>query len=93
VDQGDKYNGPISNSNVGGRKNNNTVNNYSGSGQGMKAIHYVCEILYYLGNQATNSDLAERLRKARERLAAKKEKERQQMEEELRRIQAELGED
>jgi len=59
----------------------------------MKAIHYVCEILYYLGNQTTDSDLAERLRKARERLAAKKEKERQQMEEELRRIQAELGED
>jgi len=59
----------------------------------MKVIHYVCEILYYLGNEATNSDLAERLRKARERLAAKKEKERQQMEEELRRIQAELGED
>jgi len=60
----------------------------------MEAIHYVCEILYYLGNQATDSDLAEQLRKARERLAAKKEKEqRQQMEEELRRIQAELGED
>ncbi|KDR67866.1 hypothetical protein GALMADRAFT_257749 [Galerina marginata CBS 339.88] len=84
VDQGDKYNGNISNSAVGGRGNaNHIVNNHDGqSGQGGQGL------------SAHERELNERLAKAREKLAAKREKERlQKLEDELKKLEAELAED
>ncbi|PPQ97644.1 hypothetical protein CVT26_002442 [Gymnopilus dilepis] len=82
VDQGDKFNGPISHSAVGGRGNTNTLSNYGGSGGDTPSP------------SSREADIDQRMAQIRQRLAAKKERERlKQKEEELKRLEAELGDD
>ncbi|KAF8892359.1 hypothetical protein CPB84DRAFT_1340665 [Gymnopilus junonius] len=82
VDQGDKFNGPISNSAVGGRGNSNAITNQGNSQQDA------------LRPTSQEAEIDRRLAQMRERLTAKKERERlRQKEEELKRLEAELGDD
>ena len=103
VDQGDKFNGPISHSAVGGRGNTNTLSNYGGSGGGetreylllLRFIHLL-DILFAdtPSPSSREADIDQRVAQIRQRLAAKKERERlKQKEEELKRLEAELGDD
>lgn len=98
VDQGDQFNGTISNSAVGGRTNKNILYNTgteSGKHRG-RMVPCQAYLRHFEINtdQAASSKEAELIRKlkvARDRLAAKKERERlKQKELELERIEAEL---
>ncbi|KAF8970580.1 hypothetical protein BDZ97DRAFT_1948360 [Flammula alnicola] len=79
VDQGDQFNGAISDSAVGGRENKNILHN-DGPASGSEAL-----------TSSREAEINEKLARARERLAAKKEKERlDRMEAELKRLELEL---
>ncbi|KAF8076970.1 hypothetical protein FPV67DRAFT_1665205 [Lyophyllum atratum] len=80
VDQGDKFSGDFKNSAVGGRRNNNTLNNGASSERGERK------------QSPAEIALNQRLERAREKLAAKKERERlAQLEAEIQRLEAELS--
>ncbi|KAF8054962.1 hypothetical protein FPV67DRAFT_1681250 [Lyophyllum atratum] len=79
VDQGDQFSGVFSSSILGGRRNKNTLNN-GGAGPGERK------------QSPAEIALNERLERAREKLAAKKERERlAQLEAEVLRLEAELA--
>ncbi|KDR73383.1 hypothetical protein GALMADRAFT_158439 [Galerina marginata CBS 339.88] len=82
VDKGDQYNGTISHSAVGGRGNSNQITNNDSSEQGDQKL------------SDREIEAIERLKQARAKVAAKKERERiKRLEDEVKQLERELEEE